>query len=119
MGYFSKCCAKTHLPVVVESVGISRLNEVVALLPGGRKAQGSYDGYGRVGGVDLQKDWDRVKLILAEHYNGEAYDELGQSGDEMGQGYFMSRDFLHHCLRHGPFKNRAAYTRAFKKLANW
>ena len=49
MGYFSKCCAKTHLPVVVESLGIPHLNNVVALLPDGRKFEGSYDGYGRVG----------------------------------------------------------------------
>lgn len=119
MGYFSKCCAKTFLPVVAPSRDIPRLNLVVALLPNGTRAQGPYDGYGRVGGFDLQRDWDRVKLVLSEYYRGEAYDELGRSGDEMAQGYFMSDQFLHHCLRNGPFKNRAAYMRAFKKLANW
>lgn len=119
MGYFSKCCAKTHLPVVVADRNIPRLNMVVALLPDGRKAEGSYDGYGRVGDADLQQEWDRVKLILKEHYNGEGYDDVGKSGDELAQGYFMSKEFLHHCLLKGPFKDRAAYTRAFKKLANW
>lgn len=119
MGYFSKCCAKTHLPVIVPSRDIPRLNNVVALLPDGTRAQGAYDGYGRVGGFDLQQDWDRVKLVLAEYYSGEAYDELGPSGDEMAQGHFMSDRFLHHCLRNGPFKNRAEYTRTFKKLADW
>lgn len=119
MGYFSKCCAKTFLPVVAPSVGVPRLNLVVALLPGGLRALGEYDGYGRVGSVDLQQEWDKVKLVLAEYYEAERYEDLGPSGNELGQGYFMSRDFLHHCLRHGPFKNRAAYTRAFKKLANW
>jgi hypothetical protein len=119
MGFFSKCCAKTHLPIVAPARGIPRLNLVVALLPDGRKVEGSYDGYGRVEGVELHDDWDRVKLVLQEHYQGETYDQLGKSGDELGQGYFMSREFLHHCLQHGPFKDRAAYTRAFKKLANW
>ena len=36
MGYFSKTCAKTHLPVVVQTLGIPHLNNVVALLQIGR-----------------------------------------------------------------------------------
>lgn len=122
MGYFSKCCAKTYLPVIVPSRDIPRLNNVVALLPDGTRVQGSYDGYGRIDGVDIYRDWDhwlKVKFVLAEYYTGEAYEELGPSGDEMAQGHFMSDRFLHHCLRNGPFKNRAEYTRTFKKLADW
>lgn len=123
MGFFSKTCAKTHLPIVAPERGIPRLNRVVALLPDGRRIAGTYDGYGRVEGetgrVELHDDWDRVKFILAEWYEGEGYEDIGKSGDELAQGYFMSREFLHHCLQHGPFKNRAAYTRAFNKLANW
>ena len=125
MGYFSKTCAKTHLPVVVDSLGIPRLNLVVALMPDGRKFEGSYDGYGRVGGQNvLEYDdgkwvWPKVKFVLRDHYNGETYDELGNSGDEKAQGYFMDKAFLHYCIMHGPFKNRAGYTRAFKKYAKW
>jgi hypothetical protein len=125
MGYFSKTCAKTHMPVVVEALEIPRLNMVVALMPDGRKFEGAYDGYGRVGGKNvLEYDdgnfmWPKVKFVLREHYNGEKYDELGKSGDELAQGYFMDKKFLHHCLLKGPFKNRAEYTRAFKKYANW
>jgi len=119
MGYFSKCCAKTHMPVVVAERNIPRLNQVVALLPDGRKIEGSYDGYGRVGGVELHQDWDGVKFILREWYEGEGYEDVGKSGNELAQGYFMSKDFLHYCLLKGPFKNRAAYTRTFKQLAGW
>jgi hypothetical protein len=57
--------------------------------------------------------------VLAEYYNGEEYKDLGPSGDEMAQGFFMDIRFLHHCLRNGPFKSRAEYVKAFKKYANW
>jgi len=119
MGYFSKTCAKTHMPIVVEALDLPRLNMVVALLPSGRKIEGSYDGYGRVNGVDLMDAWDKVKMVLKDHYADESYAQLGNSGNELAQGYFMDRKFLHHCLLKGPFKSRAEYTRAFKKYANW
>jgi hypothetical protein len=125
MGFFSKCCAKTNLPVVVDALGIPHLNNVVALMPDGRKFEGSYDGYGRVGGQNvLEYDdgnfvWPKVKFVLRDYYNGETYKELGKSNDEMAQGYFMDKAFLHYCIKNGPFKNRAEYTKAFKKYANW
>lgn len=124
MGYFSKCCAKTHLPILTEYKDVPQLSKVVALLPDGTKAQGLYDGYGRVGGEDVvERDgkwvWPKVKMVLANYYNGETYDELPKSGDELAQGYFMSNEFILYCLTHGPFKNRAGYVRAFKKYANW
>ena len=53
MGFFSKTCAKTHLPIVSHYKDIPRLSEVVALLPNGKKFTGSYDGYGRVAGTGL------------------------------------------------------------------
>ena len=125
MGYFSKTCAKTHLPVVVQALGIPHLNNVVALMPDGRKFEGSYDGYGRVGGQNVMEYddgkfmWPKVKFVLRNYYDGETYEQLGNSGDEKAQGYFMDKAFLHYCIMHGPFKNRAQYTRAFKKYANW
>jgi len=125
MGYFSKCCAKTHLPVVVESLGIPHLNNVVALLPDGRKFEGSYDGYGRVNGEPLVESedgefiWPKVKFVLRDYYSGEAYGDLGNSGDEKAQGFFMDKAFLHYCIKHGAFKSRAEYIKAFKKYANW
>jgi len=125
MGFFSKTCAKTHLPIIADCKDIPRLSEVVALLPNGKKFTGSYDGYGRVAGESLVEtvrgtyQWPKVKMVLAEYYNGEEYKELGKSHDEMGQGYFMDDRFLHHCLRNGPFSSHAEYKKAFKKYANW
>lgn len=125
MGYFSKCCAKTNLPVVVQGRGFPEFNEIVALTPDGRVVEGPYDGYGCIGEENLREDysgkwiWDKVKFVLKPHYNGETYNELPRSNDEMAQGYFMADAFLQYCKTHGAFKNRAAYVRAFKKHANW
>jgi len=125
MGFFSKTCAKTHLPVVAQCKDLPRLNEIVVLLPNGKKLEGSYDGYGRVGGVDLmpngyvEKEWDAIKFVLKEKYNNESYEELGMSGDELAQGYFMSDRFLKICLDEGSFKNYSAYKKAMEKYGDW
>lgn len=125
MGFNSKTCAKSHLPVTVEAKNFPAFNRVVALLPDGRIVRGSYDGYCRVNGESLYEDesgnwiWDEVKFVLEPHYNGETYDQLPHSGDELSQGYFMDRQFLLYCHKKGGFKTRAAYVRAFKKYANW
>jgi hypothetical protein len=125
MGFTSKCCAKTNLPIVHEGRGYDLLNEVVALLPNGTKVAGSYDGYGRVGGLSLIENeagefiWDSVKMVLRQHYAEEDYKDLPKSGNEKAQGHFMADEFLDYCLEHGPFKNYKAYETAFRKLANW
>ena len=124
MGYFSKTCAKTHLPVVVSELGIPHLNLVVALFPDGRKLEGSYDGYGRVGGQDLMAEyteakWKKIKFVLQSKYEGEDYESLGKSGDELAQGFFMAKKFLHHSILKGSYKDYAEYKRTFKKLAGW
>lgn len=125
MGFFSKCCAKTNLPIVSEARGYPELSEVVVLFPNGAKMAGIYDGYGRVDGQSLCPDgyddnlWDQLKFVLKSHYNDESYWDLGSSGDEMAQGYFMADEFLDHCLQVGKFKNRQEYTRAFSRLAQW
>lgn len=124
MGYFSKTCAKTHLPITTIYKN-SEFANVVALLPDGRIIRGAYDGYGRVNDEDVRETphgkwiWDKVKFVLEPYYSGEGYNELPRSGDELAQGYFMSDEFLTYCKMHGPFKNRAAYVRAFKKYAGW
>ena len=126
MGFFSKTCAKTHLPIVtMYKDGYPALSEVVALLPDGQVVRGLYDGYGRVAGEDLVHgkrggwQWPKVKMVLAKNYNGETYNELPRSGDELAQGYFMSNEFLDYCLEVGSFKTRGEYVKAFNKLANW
>jgi hypothetical protein len=138
MGFFSKCCAKTNLPVVAECKGYPHLHNVVAILPNNQKFRGIYDGYGRVGGVSMIEEaekyvenktsgsrdwhedgWKKIKFVLSDYYEDEDYKDLPKSYDEMAQGYFMSRKFLDYCMMNGPFKSRAEYTKMFKKLADW
>jgi hypothetical protein len=125
MGFFSKTCAKTNLPVVADCKGLPRLNEIVVLYPNGKKIEGSYDGYGRVNGIDLlpdgyvEKKWDALKFVLKDKYAGEEYKDLGKSGDELAQGYFMSDRFLNHCMRVGSFDSYADYKKAMLKYGDW
>lgn len=125
MGFFSKCCAKSHLPIVVAAREVPPLNQVVALTPDGAVVEGSYDGYGRVSGVELMEDeqgnwqWPKIKMVLKQHYKGESYKDLPKSHDELAQGYFMSNEFLDYCMKVGSFKSRKGYEKAFKELADW
>ena len=127
MGFYSKTCAKSHLPIITKERGdFEQLTKVVALLPDGTKFDGVYDGYGRVGDTDLfdkgQRDldeWDKVKFVLKMHYAGESYADLGKSGTELAQGFFMDKDFLLFCVLKGKFKSYADYKKYFKKYANW
>lgn len=122
MGFFSKTCAKTHLPIVHERRGFASLSKVVALLPDGEIIRGFYDGYGRVNGISLAEDldlWDEIKFVLESDYTGEKYNDLPNSGSELGQGHFMSDDFLNYCLLKKKFKDREEYANAFKHLADW
>jgi hypothetical protein len=121
MGFVSKVCAKSNLPVVHDQRGYDCFNRVVALLPNGDIVKGSYDGYARVDGVNLQNHWEYVKLVLEQHYNGESYNDLPRSGSELGQGHFMHNDFLLYCKMIKPkgFKNYGGYKRAFEKYAQW
>ena len=125
MGFFSKTCAKTNLPVVADCKDLPFLNEIVVLFPDGKKLEGSYDGYGRVNGIDLlpdgyvEKKWDALKFVLKDKYAGETYKELGESGDELAQGYFMSDRFLLYCMKVGSFENYAAYKKAMEKYGDW
>jgi len=125
MGFFSKTCAKTHLPIVAECVGFPKLHTIVALYPDGKKLEGKYDGYGRVDGVELCPNgydhdlWEKIKFVIADEYNGESYAELGKSHNELAQGYFMDSKFLNHCMLSGGFKSYAEYKKYMKKLGNW
>jgi len=133
MGFFSKTCAKTNHPVIHHGYGddwhtkYPEFFTVVVLFPDGKKVEGAYDGYGRVGDVNLlperydHKLWEGLKFVLKTHYAGESYDELGKSRDELGQGHFMSEDFIKYCaiVQRNGFKSYDAYKRAFKKLAGW
>ena len=134
MGFFSRTCAKTHMPIltVYREGGFKEFSAVVALLPTGEKIIGDYDGYGRilVDGNAVEtcnaeidgytgKAWDSVKFVLQKAYEGETYDQLGKSGNELAQGYFMDNAFLRECVRKGKFSSYAEYKKYFKKLAGW
>jgi len=125
MGFFSKTCAKTHLPIVHDGRGFPTLCRVTVLHPDGRITAGDYDGYGRVDGVELcpngydEKTWNGLKFVLTSAYAGEKYKELGRSHDEPAQGHFMADEFLRHCLEVKSFASFKDYKTAFKKLANW
>lgn len=127
MGFFSKTCAKTYMPVVSVYKGFPRFHTIVALTPDGKVMEGIYDGYGRVNDEDIlseteREDWDnweKVKFVLRSSYQGEKYEDLGKSRDELGQGWFMDNQFLLFCAMREDFKNYAEYKKYFKKYANW
>jgi hypothetical protein len=124
MGFFSKTCAKTHMPIVNVHRGFPRFHTIVALTPDGNVLEGVYDGYGRVNDVDILEDmnmddWNKVKFVLRDSYKGEKYNELGKSRDELGQGWFMDTQFLLFCAMRDKFKDYAEYKKYFKKYANW
>lgn len=90
MGFFSKKCAVSKIPVMSSYVGAPVLSDVVALTPNGSVVRGTYDGYGRINGEDI--DFESVKLVLAPFYTGQTYGELGKSPWDDGQGYFYGDD---------------------------
>lgn len=133
MGFFSKTCAKTHMPIltVYREGGFKEFSAVVALLPTGEKIIGDYDGYGRilVDGKEIKlypedegcvgEAWDAVKFVIQKAYEGETYDQLGKSGNELAQGYFMDNSFLRQCVLKGKFSSYAEYKKYFKKYGGW
>jgi len=119
MGFFSKTCAKTFLPVCTMYKERPFFSEVVALTADGQIIDGVYDGYGRVSGVELHDDWENVKFVLKHAYAGEKYKDLGKSHDEKSQGFFMADEFLDVCQKVGKFENHAEYKKFFEKFAQW
>lgn len=94
MGLFSKCCAKTNLPVLYGSgytlKTARRLAEIVVLTRRDKPYEAVYDGYG----LGLTDEWDQVKFVLKDAYAGETYEQLPPSRDEPNQGYFFSDEFI-------------------------
>lgn len=92
MGFFSKTCAKTHLPVLASMPWARvapRLTNIVVLRPNREPRHAEYDGYGL--GLD---DYDEAKFVLASDYAGETYEQLGPSEDDPQQGYFFGEHLV-------------------------
>jgi len=93
MGVFSKCCAKTHLPVLAAQAwakDAQRLTRIVILEKGRAPCFTEYDGYGNY----LDDAFDDAKFVLEDAYNGERYDDLPESGYEPNQGFFHDKAFI-------------------------
>lgn len=114
MGCFSKCCAKTHLPVLSADsfwgTFAPRLCRVVMLSPEGDRITRDYDGYG-CGDV---LDFDECKMVLADAYQNESFGQLGESPYEPGQGIFHSRGLIAVLKETPSLPSHQAYARLYK-----
>ena len=116
MGFFSKLCAVSHLPVMAELADFPQLSNVVAFLEDGTILKGCYDGYGRINGVDLNVagDYEAAKFVLKQHYKpGMNYLTLPPSGRDPGQGYFHDHALLYGWMTAGGFKSDAEMEKAY------
>lgn len=111
MGLFSKCCAKTHLPVLYDQRDVRRLaphlTDIVVLLRNGEVYDATYDGYGL--GLVGSGHWDDAKLVLKRAYAGETYDQLPTSEHEPQQGFFFSLEEIEALARIPAFPTHSAY----------
>lgn len=99
MGFFSWRCAKSDKPVMAEiavrNTPWQFASDVIVLFKDGRRAQGTYDGYGRVGELELldyrEETW---RMVIDSYYNGETFDQLSKNKYDQGQGFFYSDEDL-------------------------
>lgn len=99
MGFFSWRCAKSDKPVManiaVRNTPWHFASSVIVLFKNGQRAQGIYDGYGRIGEVKLLDYSEEVwRMVIERYYNGETFDELSKNKFDQGQGYFYSDEEL-------------------------
>lgn len=99
MGFFSWQCAKSKKPVM-STYAVNRgpfefASRVVVLFKNGDRISGTYDGYGRVDGIELvdypESAW---RMVIERYYEGEAFEELAMNPHDPGQGYFYSDEDL-------------------------
>ena len=103
MGFFSWKCAKSEKPVMAD-IGVmnspwSFASDVIVLFDDGRRVQGSYDGYGRVGELELldyrEETW---RMVIEKYYSGESFDQLPKNKYDPGQGWFYNDNDLEKIL---------------------
>ena len=95
MGFFSWQCAKTKKPVMAEPAVLGSdwqlASDVVVLFSNGDRHTGRYDGYGRVGDLELvDQDPGHWRMVIQHYYAGETFDQLDRNRTDPGQGYFYS-----------------------------
>jgi hypothetical protein len=120
MGFFSYTCAKTHLPIMASTSweGPPEMCQVVVLKKDGSSFQGSYDGYGRVSGVEVDyEDLEsgQVKYVLQKFWNGETFDQLGNSHNDPGQGHFHNAAKVMRWYAQGGFPSYKDFIKAYNR----
>lgn len=124
MGFFSWTCAKTNLPILAGvAFGSHPFTRATLLRPGRDPIHGTYDGYGNLGGVDLMRSGryrdlatGRAKLVLTDFWSElDAFENIGRSGNDPGQGFFHADEFIGNALRFGSFPSYEAYLMAFDR----
>lgn len=93
MGFFSWQCAKSNKPVMaevaVQGTPWAFASDVIVLFKNGQRVQGTYDGYGRIGELELvdhrEETW---RMVIERYYNGETFEDLPKNKYDPGQGFF-------------------------------
>ena len=107
MGFFSWQCAKSEKPVMAE-VAVRNspwdfASDVVVLFSNGDRISGTYDGYGRVNGLELVDiAEERWRMVISKYYNGESFDILPKNKYDRGQGFFYSDEDLEEIFNEVP-----------------
>jgi hypothetical protein len=123
MGFFSYTCSKTNLPILAStSWGENIYSKVHLLGQDGSIIQGYYDGYGRLDlpGGGILEDIDELiqsgkwKLVLSHFYSEEAFDQLGLSRHEPGQGHFHDQHKIENWYSQGGFSSYQDYVQAVR-----
>lgn len=114
MGFFSFKCSKSDLSIpAYPYAGLPiTASKVILITPKNELIEGIYDGYGKIDGIDIYAKLslhilgtenrnlifkndstfytaqNLVKIVRADHYNGESFKELKTSESCPDQGYF-------------------------------
>jgi hypothetical protein len=99
MGFFSWQCAKSDKPVMaevaVQGTPWEFASKVIVLFNNGDRITGTYDGYGRVNGVELVDiPEERWRMVIEQFHNNETFDQLKKNGWDRGQGFFYGDEDL-------------------------
>lgn len=122
--YESWTCAKSNLPVLAgySSWGLNYPErcEVVLLRRDGFLVDGTYDGLGRIGDLDIayegiidELNTGTAKMVLKTQYAGETFAEIeGQSHIDPWKGNLYEAEFLDRIFEQGGFASFEAFRQA-------